>query len=307
MPTDSKPPSAGHHKVRWRRALLLARRLHLYCGLAMIPWVILYAVTGWLFNHPTAFSDDDGTQRFALRDLPETKEQLPSAAQASQAVVDALVLQYPDSEVARLQGSLARYERGISATSPRPDGTELRLSIDLKRRKGALSKRPVDQQEVPAALAGLDHLDVGGLDAEAFAEIAATGIRELGGSAQNLTLQSAPRLVFFARIDNEAWRIKYTAKSGTLAFARVSALEVSTKRVLARLHMTHVYPAEFGAAWLHTLVVDLVAGCLLLWCVTGLMMWWQMRRFRRIGLVVLGSALVASLWILGAVVPGMLG
>src|SRR5947207_13603398 len=34
-----------------KRILQVIRRLHLYAGLFMIPWVALYAFTGFLFNH----------------------------------------------------------------------------------------------------------------------------------------------------------------------------------------------------------------------------------------------------------------
>src|SRR5438034_4510773 len=34
-----------------KRILQVIRRLHLYAGLFMIPWVALYAFTGLLFNH----------------------------------------------------------------------------------------------------------------------------------------------------------------------------------------------------------------------------------------------------------------
>ncbi|HEY0985196.1 MAG TPA: hypothetical protein VGE80_23885, partial [Schlesneria sp.] len=33
--------------------LHLIRRGHLYAGLLLIPWVILFGVTGFLFNHST--------------------------------------------------------------------------------------------------------------------------------------------------------------------------------------------------------------------------------------------------------------
>ena len=38
-------------------ALHWIRRSHLYFGLFLFPWALLYGVTAFLFNHPTAFSD----------------------------------------------------------------------------------------------------------------------------------------------------------------------------------------------------------------------------------------------------------
>ena len=44
---------------RYSVVLRLIRRIHLYTGLFMTPWVFLYGVSGFLFNHPGAFSGGD--------------------------------------------------------------------------------------------------------------------------------------------------------------------------------------------------------------------------------------------------------
>jgi hypothetical protein len=36
------------------------RRTHLYLGLLLTPWFLLYAVSGFVFNHPAVFSNADG-------------------------------------------------------------------------------------------------------------------------------------------------------------------------------------------------------------------------------------------------------
>ena len=40
-----------------RRVMQLVRRAHLFTGLFLLPWAVLYGVTAFLFNHPTAFAD----------------------------------------------------------------------------------------------------------------------------------------------------------------------------------------------------------------------------------------------------------
>lgn len=39
-----------------RFALMIVRRSHLYFGLLLVPWALLYGITAYLFNHPTHFS-----------------------------------------------------------------------------------------------------------------------------------------------------------------------------------------------------------------------------------------------------------
>ncbi len=38
----------------------LNRRTHLYLGLSLIPWFLLYAVSGFILNHPTWFQNGGG-------------------------------------------------------------------------------------------------------------------------------------------------------------------------------------------------------------------------------------------------------
>ncbi|HVJ88034.1 MAG TPA: hypothetical protein VM452_20385, partial [Caulifigura sp.] len=41
----------------WNRMMRVVRRVHLYSGLFLFPWVMLYGVTALLFNHPGAMPD----------------------------------------------------------------------------------------------------------------------------------------------------------------------------------------------------------------------------------------------------------
>ena len=45
---EAKPPKKRRVTPRWN---ILVRRLHLYAGLFMLPWVFLYGITGAMFNH----------------------------------------------------------------------------------------------------------------------------------------------------------------------------------------------------------------------------------------------------------------
>ncbi|AWM39993.1 hypothetical protein C1280_25300 [Gemmata obscuriglobus] len=49
----------------------MVRRTHLYVGLFLFPWAILYGVTGFLFNHPTVLADAP-TAHFSRADVVGT-------------------------------------------------------------------------------------------------------------------------------------------------------------------------------------------------------------------------------------------
>ena len=77
-------------RVRYNKAMRLVRRAHLYAGLFMTPWVFLYGVTAFLFNHPDVFPDQ-ARYRFQAADLAGTPlENSPPPEAAAADVVAAL-------------------------------------------------------------------------------------------------------------------------------------------------------------------------------------------------------------------------
>ena len=68
----------------------VVRRGHLYLGLFLFPWAILYSVTGFLFNHPALFADAPITS-FVRSDATGTPlEDLPTPQHQAEAVLAAL-------------------------------------------------------------------------------------------------------------------------------------------------------------------------------------------------------------------------
>ena len=58
--SDQHDHRSKTHKSHWNkysnRFLKFLRRAHMYAGLTLLPWIILFGVTGIFFNHPTWFS-----------------------------------------------------------------------------------------------------------------------------------------------------------------------------------------------------------------------------------------------------------
>src|SRR5262245_33770509 len=66
---------------QWNRVMRVVRRVHLYSGLLLFPWVMLYGFTALLCTHPFAFPDIQiesippavtGSPLFGLPGAPET-------------------------------------------------------------------------------------------------------------------------------------------------------------------------------------------------------------------------------------------
>lgn len=284
---------------------LWIRRAHLYAGLLLLPWVILYAVSGLLFNHPDWSNRSGALQRFALSDLDTTQTEASVLNPSSAATAIAKALGDAVEVKDRPAPAIRRGLRAKSVNRPEADGAE-ELSIRFPSRKGSWGARPSPSARRPASLADMGAIDVPEHDVDAWKRLADAVATEMAGQPTEVELSHTPTVRFHAKIDGEDWQIDYDANSGDVEFEPLASREVRLPRVLARLHMTHVYPDTLGVAWLHAFLVDLSALCLLLWSVTGVFMWWQMRRVRRVGWVVLAAGASITLCILAEVVPALL-
>lgn len=75
------------------------RRMHLYSGLLLIPWFILYAVSGFVFNHPSVFASSGDTEKWTTR--YERPYNMPAVTEANE---DALA-----QKLLKDQGLTGRY------------------------------------------------------------------------------------------------------------------------------------------------------------------------------------------------------
>jgi hypothetical protein len=69
---------------------------------------------------------------------------------------------------------------------------------------------------------------------------------------------------------------------------------------LTGLHLSFTYPARFDARWLWAVAVDAMFVAMVFWGMSGLAMWWQMKKLRVWGIVTLAlSIAVATAMALG--------
>ena len=109
--TAGVAPSRGG-RAAWSRVKILIRRVHLYTGLFLLPWVFLYGITGAMFNHQGLFPevaiqevDTSELSGYAFADFP-TSEGL------AQQVVESLQAAAGDHSI-----SLAQ-DHGAEFTNP---------------------------------------------------------------------------------------------------------------------------------------------------------------------------------------------
>lgn len=262
--------------------------------------MLLYAVSGMLFNHPDWSARPGGARRFTVSELDDRLHGggVLDANAGAEAVAAALGddVEIHSSPPPRLASRLH---------AKRTDGTD-ELWLRFPSRRGSWGTREEPKERVPASQTDLEPIQIEGHDTVAWQAFADDVAADLDGSPVVTELSRAPLLRFIADIDGEAWEVEYDAKSGDVSFEAIADREVRVPRLLARLHMTHVYPDTLGAAWIHAAIVDLSALCLIMWCVTGLVMWWWMRKVRVVGWLVIATGLLLTAALLADVIPTML-
>lgn len=124
---------------------------------------------------------------------------------------------------------------------------------------------------------------------------AGRGGRGIGGRGG---APSAPDLNFLMEGEGKVWRVGFNLQTGLLTGRPEDAPRVgeplSNRRFFLRLHTAHGYPSQLNARWIWAVAVDVMFVCMVGWGITGLLMWWQMKNVRRIGVVLLVLSVIVS-------------
>ncbi|HCH63524.1 MAG TPA: hypothetical protein DFR83_12015 [Deltaproteobacteria bacterium] len=283
----ANPNPAARRRRAIQRGFRLARRVHLYFGLFLVPWVGLYGVTALLFNHPD-WMHPRSMQAFGREVFADSPLAAPPELSALAAAVHAELPEgLTEPENIRWVG---RYRlRGKSDASrysvyAEPDGRSGVMYTTPNEAEGTHPLESMEPLSVPYALSRDQEWPTveGHLDAE------------------GLSLDRVPSLMFDVREGDTLWRIEYHPLKGAIEAEQVGERQAAptARQLLLRLHTQHVYPGAVTVQWLWAWLVDLMGMAMVIWGFTGLLMWWQIKRLRRIGGIVILSG-VGAMAVLG--------
>lgn len=308
-----------------KRAMHAIRRGHLYLGLFLFPWAVLYGVTAFLFNHPTAFSDSP-TTAFEAETLAGTPFEMRTSAQdvAEQVLVKLNEKQKPATPYA-LAGD-AKFVREFAFATVKADGQTVSVLVDVKSGSGTVRSQVVKEKvelekppfapgrgEAPGGRGGRGGppRGEGGPRGSAVAEgiklenpiherikaSVPTILERTGFPTGEVTVTSVPDVQFPVLADGRTWTATYNPMTGAIGGSPAEAkpdTEISVRRFLLRLHTAHGYPGEPNARWFWAVIVDVMAFVMCFWGVSGLLMWWQLKATRKLGLAILVLSAIAA-------------
>lgn len=290
----------------------------------MLPWVLLYGFTALLFNHPKISIDPNTEiQNFAL--LKDNLPSLPVADKMAQLTAEAAQAELQNLETGQslvlAEPANAFFTRNAFG-STEDDLASFSLIMDLNTATGytrVRQKEPEAEQEDDATPSLTEGLNVGiELDPiQGFTESISQVVKERDFDIETFSVRAFPTLEFDAIVDGQPRRLRYSrsttrrntssdektvsdtqqepAYRGRLTIVGENPRSLGWRNYLLRLHMAHGYPVEKNHRWFWAIAVDLMFASMVFWGLSGVVMWWQIKRTRRIGMVLLiGSAIVAT-------------
>ncbi len=277
---------------RWNRAMRLVRRVHLYSGLFLFPWVLLYGVTAMLFNHPGVLPD------IAIESIPAAAPDsplsgLPTATETADRVVKALREKSPGqfSDLAIVSAAPPFYPFGAPATA-KGEGQEFNLSIEMTDGSGVIRARPIPTVETAGPFARPVPVALESPTIDRVTEGVKQVLKERGHEVESVTFRGPPDLYFQVALGGQTWPVKYSAVNGTLTGVQ----PLSWRGYFLRLHTAHHFPSALGPRWFWALAVDVMFLAMVFWGISGLFMWWQIRSVRWVGLATVALGAVLALW-----------
>ncbi len=284
------PRPRSRARVRFNAAMKVVRRAHMYAGLSLVPFVILYGVTAFLFNHPDWFSDRS-VRLITTKDTADTAlATFPAPETLATQIVSALNHETA-SPVKLSQAQTPAYSRDLALTAQTP-GTEQIIFVELEGRVGTVRSAPVEKSPSrPAWGQQATYLDRA--PAVIAQDAVASILAKWGDKPREVRVRTAPELIFAVESEGKVWRVAYNLQTRKLA-AHPSGPTLSTRRFLTGLHLACRYPSQIDARWFWAVLVDAMAVSMIFWGVSGLFMWWQMKSLRRLGSIVMAVSLFAS-------------
>lgn len=307
MSSVAEPASQSVARPLGKRLAHLLRRGHLFLGLFLLPWAVLYGVTAFLFNHPAAFSDNP-TVQFGKNAIAGTPlESVPSPReQAEQVIAKLNELQKPTTPYTLGAGEV-KYNREFAFATAKGDGRTVSLLVDVKTGGGTVRSTPAKPKPdptkppfahtppsspppaFPAAIRLSPSLP------ERVKASAPVILERTGFDGTDIVVTSVPDLVFPIEAGGQTWTATYNATTGSVSGAPPEATTgPNWRQFVLRLHTAHGYPGETNARWAWAVVVDVMAVVLVFWGLSGLVMWWQVKSTRIAGAVTLVLSAIAA-------------
>lgn len=285
-----------------RSTLMSIRRIHLYAGLFMLPWVLLYGISGFFFNHPMMFTSDQTTSFSAIDNSKEASSVFPGPSKMAQMVVNKLnddrkknehpEVKLSDSSSPFFRDYLAykvihKNQSHIVKVSPISGQGEIRTTFTKPSKETTKPKyNPIE---------AIPNIKVENNPYRNIRNELPRILKEQNLEPGKISSHGHARLIFAATVKGENYTVTYHLPSQQITSTRDdNRKQINTKSFLQRLHLSRAYSPGFDTRFFWALLVDTMVVAMIFWSLSGVVMWWQVKRTRRWGAVVILFSLVLT-------------
>ena len=103
------------------------------------------------------------------------------------------------------------------------------------------------------------------------------------------------KLNLLVTVDGQPARVTYVLRDGHVDVTRFTGEPgMSLRGFFLRLHTSHGRPPHWNGRMFWSMFVDAMAIAMVIWGLTGLVMWWQIKRTRIIGAAVIAVSMMCA-------------
>jgi len=276
----------------WSRFMILTRRVHLYAGLFLLPWVLLYGATGAMYNHVGLFPEVEIRKiapsvidNSGIRDFPAPNVLADRVVEALHLAADGVDIQIDATHEPQFTNDFM-FEVHESGTQHVVEMDPSGVDAHIVTRKPSDSP---DRSHIPS----IHYIKLTPNPWET-ARTAAQQILDDAGIVGDQQPKGFgwTKLNFLARLEGQPVRITYVLKDGHIDIDPYQPDgEMPLRQFLLRMHTTHGQSPHWNGRMIWSVVVDVMAIAMVTWAITGVIMWWQIRRTRLIGFAVIALSI----------------
>jgi hypothetical protein len=292
--------AASRTRARYNAALRIVRRVHLFAGLLMAPWVFLYGVTGFLFNHPEAFPDREVRTAGPAQIRDTALERFATAPEYATRLVETLNSASGTRDFQLVDGDSPAFSRTLFVTAI-GHGQEHSVRFDPESHE-TLIRSTLAASKSARSWPGPKRVVLSDSPHDRLKKGVPELLANLGITVDRVEVRNPPDVVCTIEHKRQRWRVAYNIDTGAVSAKSVdgNGETLSTRRFLTGMHLSFNYPSRFNVRWLWAVAVDLMAAAMIFWGLSGVAMWWQLKKLRGWGAITLAvSALIATMLALG--------
>jgi hypothetical protein len=277
------------------RINLIIRRIHLYSGIFLLPWVLMYGITGAMYNHLGLFPriqiqpvDPQASVEAGLKEFPDANE-------LAEQVVEAIQKNADSSRIKLSENAQAEFTNEISF-EVKQDGLQHVVYINPVTHESWIGTMPKNDEDPETLLPEIRNVKLSP-DPQEAAKKAAASLLDGAGLLKGKEPQPFgwTKLNFLATVDDQPARITYDLKDGHVDINRFTGEDgMPLRHFFLRMHTSHGQSPTWNGRSFWSLAVDTMAIAMVFWGISGIIMWWQIKRTRWIGAVIIGLSLLTA-------------